>query len=538
MQATGTPVHLSVLLCWAAPLAALAWTLAAYRISGARTAPAIRTLLPAGLAGAVIAALTAAACQWAIGKGAAIGPPGPVWTQVAIGAFACLVGVVAAGLILQKDAGAGTDAWRATDAAMTALIIPAMLGAYLLGKHTARPLEWLAVAPLGAAITAASVVMALRGLGEGDACKRAQEILEALAAGCATVSFGILLGKMHYAGHFERAGDVTALFLAACLGIWLALSLSQRLAFPGSRAISALWGLAYTGFALWFAWLLTKAVHADSQAAYCLWAGLGAGATIVLLYISGAMEPSSPQVRTSSLVSAAAILAAAALSLRFQTGFGLALCAAGLMGALGLWSLLTPWMGRASGQAFPAWFAWGAGYLAAWCALRIWLEWHGGASIPASSPYVFLGLSIGLALPFVLTSLAGGQEEAPSRAGAMLGAVMLPVALGATVLLVSTVLREPSVRLFLLGCGAAGMAAPFVLAAAPAVRSLAPAVSGGLAAVCLTLVTAGALQQWSEEATRAGKVRVLVLVTVILAAGYVMMEGRRLPAVRRRISSG
>jgi hypothetical protein len=532
MHSTGIPVHLSV-LAWMAPLAAVAWSALAGGLSKAQIG-SVRSLLPAGLTGAAIAAVTAAARQWAVSGGVETGPSGAVWTQVAAGAVACLAGLAAAGLSLPKEGDAGAEGRALAGVPGPALAVPALLGAYLLSKHTARAPEWLAISPLGAAATAAAIVMAVRGTGGGAALRRIPEALETVAAGCAVAAFGILLGKMHYAPKLQRAGDAVVLFLAASLGVWLVLNAVQRLFFPASRGAAALWGIAYCGFSGWFAWLLARAVHTDAQAAWCIWAGLGAGAAVALLCVSGAMEERSPQERTASLAAAAAVLAAAALSLRFQTGFGLALCAAGLLAALPLWSLLTPWMTLPSRTRFPFPLTWGAGYLSAWCALRIWLEWHGAASVPVSSPYAFLGLSTGLALPFVLASLAGGQEETPSRAGAAIGAVMLPVATGAILALISIVLREPAVRLFLLGCGAAGLAAPFVLAASPALRSIAPAVSGGLTAVCLALVTAGALQQWSEEATRAGKLRVLVIATAVLAAGYLLAEGRRVAALRRQ----
>ncbi len=537
MQATGLPVHLTA-LAWAAPLAALGWSLAAGRASAGRPVSPFRSLLPAAAAAAAAAFLTAAGAQWAVRQGGETGPSGPVWTQIAIGALAFLLGLAAAAAILRGGGSEDEDGWTGTDAAVAAVAVPALLGAYLMVRHTARPAEWLSVSPLGAAVVAASAAMFVRGMAGPAGAKRTLEALEALAAGCAAVAFGILLGKLHYAGRFERAGDLTPLFLAASLGIWLVLSVAQRLAFRDSRALSALWGVAYTGFAAWSAWLLAGAVHAESAAASCLWAGLGAGGAAVLLGLSGALDAGSPQSRTARLVSAAAVLGAGALSLRLQTGFGLALCAAGLLAALPLRSLLTPWMSSPSRRVFPFPVVWGAGYLAAWCALRIWLEWHGAAYIPASSPYVFLGLSAGMALPFILASMAAGQEEAPSPAGAAAGALVLPVTLAAVVLLVSIVLREPSVRLFLLGCGAAGLALPFAAAAMPAIRSAAPVVSGGLAAVCLTLVTSGALQQWSEEATRPGKVRVLAAAFAVLVVCYIVLEALRLKAAREASGEG
>lgn len=528
------------ILIWAAPLVGVAWVLVSDLLRRSEVNPESRGPFSFAAAAALItAAVIAGLAQWAIARHQ---PGMTVWIQVVIGGGAALAAALLAGHLVRRPFQTGSipDVWSQADAAAASLAFPVLLGGYLMLRQTARPDVWLPASALGAAAFAAVFAVAGRSLRSAGACARASGTMETFAASCGVIALGILIGRLHYGFAMKQAGAVTTLWLAVSLAVWFVLVLVQSLAFRASRSMSALWFIIFMAAAAWLGRLAATAAMLGAPEAYCFWAGLAAGGLAALLHSCGAMQPGSPTFLQASTVAAALVIAAAALSLRQLAGFGLVCCAAGMLCALPGWSLLAPWRARdgwAQDGLFPSTITWGAGFLAVGAALRVWLEWEGYTTLPAFAPYPFIGLAIGIALPLVLWNIAAASDDTQAGSGgygsAAVSALLLPVSVCAIVLMTSVVLREPSVRMFLMGLGAAGLAGSFAAANAGGRWGNAPVVSGGIFAALLTLVTSQALQVWSEEAGRPEKVKVLAAVFVLLVLLYALLEIWRLVAARR-----
>jgi hypothetical protein len=353
--------------------------------------------------------------------------------------------------------------------------------------------------------------------------------LELLAAACAAVALGMLVGKLHYP-NIRHAGDAVTLWLAIALLVWLPLSIVRRFSSRESAAVS---GVLFALFAVLTAWLGSLAAKVnllEASASQCFWAGLAAGLAAALMHAAGLFR--SAMARQAGAVCLLIVVAASALSMRLLTGFGAVACAAGMLAAIPAWALIAPGGKDGAEDAFPGTLLWAPGFLACLVALRIWLENAGSMNVPVFAPYSFFGLVIGIALPFAVWSLRP-RGEGTSRALAIAGAVVALLAVAGATVGVSVVFREPSVRLFLMGLAAAGMAGAIVAWSEGLEWTAAPVTAASLFAALLALTASQPLLDITAEATRPEKVRTIIIISAVLIAAYALTEAWRWLSAKR-----
>lgn len=456
-----------------------------------------------------------------------------VWVSVCVGAAVALAALLVTGHLRRGDAADG--AWDEADAAVAALALGVLFGAYLVPKHTARPEAWLTAAALGAGAFAALFALAcglLRQDERSSLCRAVVRPLELVAVACAASALGMLVGKLHFPD-IRHAGDVVTLWLTIALLVWLPLSLIQRFVRP-TGAASALFLIIFAALTAWLAHLASKVNLLGVSSSQCFWAGLAAGLAAGLMHAAGLFR--SAMARQAVTVSVLLALAAAALSLRLLTGFGIAACAAGMLAAIPGWALLASWQDSKTDDLFPQTLLWAPGFLICLTALRIWLAQAGSMNVAIFAPYPFLGLCIGIALPFAVWSLlpwsrteGGGSSVALSAVGA---AVALLAIAGATVA-VAVVLREPAARLYLMGLAASGLAGALVSGSQGRDWAGVPVTVASLFAAILSVTVSRPLLDFTAEAGRPEKVRVLIVIFAVLIVLYAISETWRWLVARR-----
>ncbi|MCC6483924.1 MAG: hypothetical protein IT209_03670 [Armatimonadetes bacterium] len=540
------------LVVWIAPVLAIAWVLLADlmdRTQDGRREP----LTPLLLFGCAAVALTLAAA-WAVSAAVHKGAEDTVlWPNILAGGACALAGAALVGHIhrRQLESSASAGAPRAqSDAAILAVAIPVSLAGYLISKSGARPDAWLSAAPLGSAAFVSLFVLAARAqrrASPGSALPlRLSGPLEMLAAVCAVVALSMLVGRLLRFDEqlIKHAGDVVAMSLAVGLLLWLPLSVIQRTLAPRCLIFPIGASVIYTSVGAWLFGLVAKANLLGSPVSQCLQVGLAAGIVLALMSTAGLFHRESGYSAQANAIALVVIASALALCLRLLAGFGVAACAGGMVAAVPVWALLTPWRTKSelgAEHAFPASLVWGAGFLACVAALRIWLSLNDATSINIFSSYPLLGMIIGLSLPFVVWSLSAGRnEDAVSPGGtalALFGSVVGWLVVVGAIAGVAVVLREPAVRLFLFGLGASGLAG---LAVAGAVReewTSAPVVSTALLSSLLTVTCARALMDISAEASRPEKVKALAVIFGAVIVFYLLLEIWRTLALRQRTTA-
>jgi len=511
---------------WIVPAAAIAWTLA----SGAGRAKGTGGRAPTGalwalaIAAAVVTAVVALCLDAVLGKGDS---GVTLWVNIAAGGAIALLGLLVAGHLRRDDP---DDGAAQAGSAVAVLALAVLFGAYLISKHTARPDAWLPAGALGAAAFVAFFAIAA-GMARqaGHVQSRLVRPLELLAAACAAVALGMLVGKLHYP-NIRHAGDAVTLWLAIALLVWLPLSIVRRFSSRESAAVS---GVLFALFAVLTAWLGSLAAKVnllEASASQCFWAGLAAGLAAALMHAAGLFR--SAMARQAGAVCLLIVVAASALSMRLLTGFGAVACAAGMLAAIPAWALIAPGGKDGAEDAFPGTLLWAPGFLACLVALRIWLENAGSMNVPVFAPYSFFGLVIGIALPFAVWSLRP-RGEGTSRALAIAGAVVALLAVAGATVGVSVVFREPSVRLFLMGLAAAGMAGAIVAWSEGLEWTAAPVTAASLFAALLALTASQPLLDITAEATRPEKVRTIIIISAVLIAAYALTEAWRWLSAKR-----
>lgn len=515
---------------WIVPAAAIAWTLAsgAGRAKGAGGRAPTGALWALAIAAAVVTAVVALCLDAVLGKGDS---GVTLWVNIAAGGAIALLGLLVAGHLRRDDP---DDGAAQAGSAVAVLALAVLFGAYLISKHTARPDAWLPAGALGAAAFVAFFAIAA-GMARqaGHVQSRLVRPLELLAAACAAVALGMLVGKLHYP-NIRHAGDAVTLWLAIALLVWLPLSIVRRFSSRESAAVS---GVLFALFAVLTAWLGSLAAKVnllEASASQCFWAGLAAGLAAALMHAAGLFR--SAMARQAGAVCLLIVVAASALSMRLLTGFGAAACAAGFLAAIPGWALLSPWNRESAQDAFPGTLLWAPGFLACFAALRIWLEGAGSMNVPAFAPYNFLGLAAGIALPFAVWSLlpwGRPEDERPGPALAIAGAIIALLAIAGTTVGVSVVFREPAVRLFLMGLAASGIAGAIVSWSEQRGWTAAPVTAASLFAALLAVTAAQPLQDFSAEAGRPEKVHALIVISAALIVFYALTEVWRWFAERR-----
>ncbi len=530
------------IITWAVPVLTIVWVLLVdiLRRSAAGDKSSCSTIAVLITAGVVPVVVTAFGLNALIHRNA---PELTLWVNVLLGGFVSLVGLAIAAKISRLPlSGNDTEAAaRQADTVPVALAMAVLLGAYLIPKHTSRPEDWLAGAALGAALFAGAFSLAARLRDSSNGVLRAaSDTLEMLAVGCAVVSLGILIGKQHFSPEIKHAGDILPIYLAIALLVWLPLSLLSQLAFMGKKGFSAAAFVVYAALVAWLCHLTTDVNLLEASASHCFWTGLAAGLAAVLLHSAGLFAPGCEYRRQAGVIALLLGLTSVAMGLRILGGFGVALCAAGMLAAGPGWSLLAPWrLGREETLVyeFPTTITWVTAFMAVLIALRIWLEWEDTMNVALFAPYPFLGLTLGIALPFAVWALAAGnspeRSERPNPWLASACTIFGIIVIAGLVVVVSVIFREPAVRLFLAGLGAAGMAGAVLAASGPKGCACGPVASTGLMAGMLTLTASQALGAISAEAARPDKLRALIIFFVITLVLYCAVEVWRMLSARK-----
>ncbi|MEI6914298.1 MAG: hypothetical protein WCL39_04115, partial [Armatimonadota bacterium] len=532
---------------WAAPLLALAWALIAGALDKTQqkerqpVAPFVVFTLVA-LGGVVVLAFALNALLSSTDKSLII------WLNTLVGGAIVMAGIAIIGHFRRSDESDGAESvpWGQANSAIAAVALAVLLGAYLITKHGARADEWLTAAGMGAAMVAGLFSLAAQSNRPGSQGAllpiRVTLPVELLAAACCAVTLAIVCGRLMSFGEvtLKHAGDSVSIYLAIALLVWVPLSVAQRVMLHSSRVAAVLLAVIYTLLAGWLGHLSSAVNFLPVSASQCLWTGLGAGLILAVIHSGGLFHKVSGYDRQASVIAMIVVVCATAMCLRLLTGFGVIVCAAGVLAAVPAWALLTPWRTRDDGVSlpFPTPLAWASAFLVGVTAMRVWLSWSDTNRISIDSPYVILGMVIGMGLPFVLWSLIAGSREdtlspggtGPSAFGSLIGVVLIVCAIAG----VSMVLREPAVRVFLLGLAAANIVGAVVLSGAREDWTSAPVVSLSLLASLMTLTGSQAIATFTQEVARPDKVKALLILFAIALVLYLVLEVWRTLAIRHK----
>ena len=526
---------------WAAPAAAILLAWASHRT---------RTAAPEGVG--AFCGLASAAFVLSIAAGYALSvfvhrdsPATVLWVSVAAGAGGMLLAIAIAGRLMRGHASQGLpSAAAAADAAAGTLGVALLLAAYVLLRHSMRPVEWSAAVALGAALVAAIFPFAATALGrkaEDELAVRILPFCHLCAAGVCLLVAGVLLGPIGFGQALRHSGGAMVSWLALAAIVWFALRLAQMALPSGSRVICVLLFLLFVAACALMVPLVVPAGLSQRWAASlppCLWMGLGAGCLAALVHSMGFSAEDSPYLRQSAVLLAVVVVCAGAASLRLLQGFGAVCAGAGMLAAVFGWSLLAPLRAdRHCVCLLPPALLWGPAFLSVTAALRIWRSMSEGPLISMLSPYPFLALAIGACVPWAVWMLTSAQPGERRTGGAAVAAsVFAVVMLAAAIVLVTTVFGEPSLRMFLAGLGAGCLSWGMVSEALPGAAS-APVVSAVLVSATAVLSGGLALMNAGGAAERAQKVQMLSVCFGTLAVVAVLMEVWRAVSSRRTRSA-
>lgn len=539
----GSALAFARVLCWVIPAAAVLWLVIEdllQKKSDTRVTGRREHFVAALLALVVLAAAAYAVQRW----GAAASSGETLWINTLAGGAAALAAILLTGHLLRsyyppadaEVADGQLDRTPESAAPIAALAMALLLGAYLAMKQTARPDEWLVAAALGAAAVVAVFTAAPARLGREGPTPCALVALEFASVAAALWAITMVVGRLHYPNDLKYAGEM-GLILAVCgMLVWLPLRILQHLLFRTSSA------LALTAALLWFAatagaaWYALNALNLEREAFYCWSSGLITGFLLGILNTTGHDSLRSPYNRHVSAAGVALVLAATALSLRYLAGFGVAMCASGIIASVFAWNLLAParhrWTFRDSHSIAP--LVWSSGFLTIVAGLRIWMEWAGSGRVDIYNPYPFLGLTIGMSAPFFYRFFSPDEarDRDPDMPGAVLASVLLIAAAAAIIVGVSVILRESAVSLLLVGLGAAGLAG----AVTDRQHLQPPVASWSVFTAMLVLGLSESLLTLSAEAGRPEKVRTLAITMAVLVVVYLLTEGWNVLRSRREDS--